>query len=61
MKRMFQKSEKMKEATKKAMERFKAMSAEELLAVGEKHQNSDTALFLKALADDRALLKDEDL
>lgn len=61
MKRMFHQSDKMKEATKKAMERFKAMSAEELLAVGKKHQNSDTALFLKALAEDRALLKDEDL
>lgn len=59
MKRMFQQSEKMKEARKSAMERLKAMSGEELIALGEKHKNSDTALFLKALADDRRLLKED--
>lgn len=52
MNRMFAKTEKMKAATRSAMERLKAMPASELLAFGKEHADSDLAIFLTDSADD---------
>lgn len=52
MNRMFAKTEKMKAATRTAMERLKAMPASDLLAFGAEHADSDLAIFLTESADD---------
>ncbi|WP_157139333.1 hypothetical protein [Pseudomonas fulva] len=49
MERLYKSSEKMKAAQSKALDRLKAMSFEDLMALSDKNQGGSTAAFLESL------------
>lgn len=59
MKTRFQNTPEMKEAIRVSIEKLKAMSAEELIELGNKNKDGQVALFLQAISDDSELFDEQ--
>lgn len=59
MKTRFQNIPEMKEAIRVSIEKLKAMSAEELIELGNKNKDGQVALFLQAISDDSKLFDEQ--
>ena len=59
MKTRFQNTPEMKEAIRVSIEKLKAMSAEELIELGNKNKDGQVALFLQAISDDSKLFDEQ--